>query len=128
VFATLHTQDAPQSVDRVIDVFPAHQQQQIRVQLATSLQGVVTQQLVPLIGGQGRTVAIEVMVATPAVRNLIREGKVHQIYSAMQAGARYGMRSMDQSLAELVRAGRISFEMAMERAVNAEDLRRLLGR
>jgi twitching motility protein PilT len=128
VFATLHTQDAPQTIDRVIDVFPAHQQQQIRVQLATSLQGVVTQQLVPLIGGQGRTVAIEVMVATPAVRNLIREGKVHQIYSAMQAGARYGMRSMDQSLAELVRAGRISFEMAMERAVNAEDLRRLLGR
>jgi twitching motility protein PilT len=128
VFATLHTQDAPQTIDRVIDVFPAHQQQQIRVQLATSLQGVVTQQLVPLVGGQGRTVAIEVMVATPAVRNLIREGKVHQIYSAMQAGARYGMRSMDQSLAELVRAGRITYEVAIERAVNPEDLRRLLGR
>jgi twitching motility protein PilT len=128
VFATLHTQDAPQTIDRVIDVFPAHQQQQIRVQLATSLQAVVTQQLVPVVGGQGRTVAIEVMVATPAVRNLIREGKVHQIYSAMQAGARYGMRSMDQSLAELVRAGRITFEVAVERAVNPEDLRRLLGR
>jgi twitching motility protein PilT len=109
-------------------VFPAHQQQQVRVQLATSLQGVVTQQLVPLVGNQGRTVAIEVMVATPAVRNLIREGKVHQIYSAMQAGARYGMRCMDQSLAELVRAGRITYEVAIERAVNAEDLRRLLGR
>ena len=128
VFATLHTQDAPQTVDRVIDVFPAHQQQQIRVQLATSLQGVVTQQLVPLVGGQGRTVAAEIMVATPAVRNLIREGKVHQIYSAMQAGARYGMRSMDQSLAELVRAGRITFDVALERAANPEDLRRLLGR
>src|ERR671919_3025090 len=112
VFATLHTQDAPQTIDRVIDVFPAHQQQQIRVQLATSLQGVVTQQLVPLVGGQGRTVAVEVMVATPAVRNLIREGKVHQIYSAMQAGARFGMRSMDQSLAELVRAGKITFDVA----------------
>jgi twitching motility protein PilT len=128
VFATLHTQDAPQTVDRVIDVFPAHQQQQIRVQLATSLQGVVTQQLVPLVGGQGRTVAAEVLVATPAVRNLIREGKVHQIYSAMQAGARFGMRSMDQSLAELVRAGRITFDVAVERAANPDDLRRLLGR
>ena len=128
VFATLHTQDAPQTVDRVIDVFPAHQQQQIRVQLATSLQGVVTQQLVPLVGGQGRTVATEIMVATPAIRNLIREGKVHQIYSAMQAGARFGMRSMDQSLAELVRSGKITLDVALERAANADDLRRLLGR
>jgi twitching motility protein PilT len=128
VFATLHTQDAPQTVDRIIDVFPAHQQQQIRVQLATSLQGVVTQQLVPLAGGQGRTVAVEIMVATPAIRNLIREGKVHQIYSALQAGARFGMRSMDQSLAELVRTGRVTFDVAVERAANAEDLRRLLGR
>jgi twitching motility protein PilT len=128
VFATLHTQDAPQTVDRVIDVFPAHQQQQIRVQLATSLQGVVTQQLVPVVGGQGRTVAAEVMVVTPAIRNLIREGKVHQIYSAMQSGARFGMVSMDQSLAELVRSGKITFDVALERAANAEDLRRLLGR
>jgi len=128
VFATLHTQDAPQTVDRIIDVFPASQQQQIRVQLATSLQGVVTQQLVPTVGGEGRTVAVEVMVATPAVRNLIREGKAHQIYSAMQAGARFGMRSMDQSLAELVRAGRITFDVAVERAANPDDLRRLLGR
>ena len=128
VFATLHTQDAPQTVDRVIDVFPAHQQQQIRVQLATSLQGVVTQQLVPLVGGQGRTVATEIMVATPAIRNLIREGKVHQIYSSMQAGARFGMRSMDQSLAELVRTGKVSYDIAVERAANPEDLRRLLGR
>jgi twitching motility protein PilT len=128
VFATLHTQDAPQTVDRIIDVFPAHQQQQIRVQLATSLQGVVTQQLVPVVGDGGRTVATEVLVATPAVRNLIREGKVHQIYSAMQAGGRFGMRSMDQSLAELVRAGRVALDVAIERAANPEDLRRLLGR
>src|SRR5256714_10158303 len=89
VFGTLHTQDAPQTIDRIIDVFPPEQQPQIRVQLATSLQGVVTQQLVPLVGGTGRTVATEVLVATPAVRNLIREGKVHQIYSAMQAGGRF---------------------------------------
>jgi twitching motility protein PilT len=128
VFATLHTQDAPQTIDRVIDVFPAHQQQQVRVQLATSLQGVVTQQLVPLVGDRGRTVAVEVLVATPAVRNLIREAKVHQIYSTMQAGARFGMRTMDQSLAELVRANKVAFEVALERAANPEDLRRLLGR
>jgi twitching motility protein PilT len=128
VFATLHTQDAPQTVDRVIDVFPAYQQQQVRVQLATSLQGVVTQQLVPMADGKGRAVAVEILVATPAVRNLIREGKTHQIYSAMQAGARHGMRTMDQSLAELVRSGRVTFDMALERATNPDDLRRLLGR
>src|SRR5881398_2062279 len=91
VFATLHTQDAPQTVDRIIDVFPAHQQQQIRVQLATSLQGVVTHQLVPLVGGAGRTVAVEALIPTPAVRNLIREGKTHQIYSAIQTGGAHGM-------------------------------------
>ena len=91
VFATLHTQDAPQSIDRVIDVFPAHQQQQVRVQLASALQGICTQQLVPTRDGQSRAIACEVMVATPAVRNLIREGKTHQIYSMLQAGGRYGM-------------------------------------
>ena len=128
VFGTLHTQDAPQTIDRVIDVFPAHQQSQVRVQLATSLQGVVTQQLVPTKGNTGRAVATEILVATPAIRNLVREGKVHQIYSAMQAGARFGMRTMDQSLAELVRTGKVDFEMAQERAANPEDLRRLLGR
>ena len=105
VFATLHTQDAPQTIDRIIDVFPPHQQQQVRVQLSTTLQGVVTQQLVPTVDGKGRVVAAEVMVATPAIRNLIREGKVHQIYSAMQAGGRYGMQTMDMSLAS-ARQGR----------------------
>jgi twitching motility protein PilT len=127
VFATLHTQDAPQSVDRVIDVFPAHQQQQVRVQLAASLQGIVTQQLVPTVGGRGRAVAAEVLVATPAVRNLIREGKTHQIYSAMQAGGKYGMQTMDMSLADLVRKGSVSLEMALERCANEDDLRRLIG-
>src|SRR6187397_849797 len=104
VFATLHTQDAPQTIDRIIDVFPPHQQQQVRVQLSTTLQGVVTQQLLQTADGAGRAVASEVLVATPAVRNLIREAKVHQIYSMMQAGARHGMRTMDAALASLVMA------------------------
>jgi twitching motility protein PilT len=128
VYGTLHTQDAPQSVDRIIDVFPAHQQGQIRVQLATALQGIVTQQLVPKPGGKGRAVASEVLVATPAIRNLIREGKTHQIYSAMQAGGKYGMQTMDQSLAHHVMAGTITMETALERCANHEDLRRLTGR
>ncbi len=127
VFATLHTQDAPQSIDRVIDVFPAHQQQQIRVQLAAALQGICTQQLVPTIDGAGRAVASEVLVATPAIRNLIREGKVHQIYSMLQAGGKYGMVTMDMSLAQLVRSGRVSLDDALERCSSEEDVRRLMN-
>jgi twitching motility protein PilT len=127
VFATLHTQDAPQTIDRIIDVFPPHQQQQVRVQLSTTLQGVVTQQLVPTADGQGRAVACEVMVTTPGIRNLIREGKVHQIYSAMQAGGRYGMQTMDMSLAAHVKAGRITQAMAFERCHDPEELQRLIG-
>jgi twitching motility protein PilT len=127
VFATLHTQDAPQSIDRVIDVFPAHQQQQIRVQLAAALQGICTQQLIPSVDGAGRAVACEVMVATPAIRNLIREGKVHQIYSMLQAGGKYGMVTMDMSLAQLVRSHKITLDMALERCSNEDDLRRLLN-
>jgi len=127
VFATLHTQDAPQTIDRIIDVFPPHQQQQVRVQLSTTLQGVVTQQLVPTADGQGRVVACEVMVATPAIRNLIREGKVHQIYSSMQAGGRYGMQTMDMALAQHVKAGAITQQMAFERCHDPEELNRLVG-
>jgi twitching motility protein PilT len=127
VFGTLHTQDAPQSIDRVIDVFPAHQQQQIRVQLAAALQAVVTQQLLPKAGGRGRAVACEVLIATPAIRNLIREGKVHQIYSAMQGGGKYGMQTMDQSLAQLVRDSQVGMDVAIERCHNEEDLRRLVS-
>jgi len=127
VFATLHTQDAPQSIDRVIDVFPAHQQQQVRVQLAAALQGICTQQLIPTVDGAGRSVGCEVMVATPAIRNLIREGKVHQIYSMLQAGGKYGMVTMDMSLAQLVRGHRISLDLALERCANEDDLRRLLN-
>ncbi len=128
VFATLHTQDAPQTIDRIIDVFPPHQQQQVRVQLATTLQGVVTQQLIPTADGKGRAVACEVMVATPAIRNLVREGKVHQIYSSMQAGGRFGMQTMDMSLASHVKTGRINQQMAFERCHDPEELQRFDGR
>jgi twitching motility protein PilT len=127
VFATLHTQDAPQTIDRIIDVFPPHQQQQTRVQLSTTLQGVITQQLVPTVDGKGRVVAAEVMIATPGIRNLIREGKVHQIYSAMQAGGRYGMQTMDMSLASHVKGGRVTQQMAFERCHDPEELQRLIG-
>ncbi len=127
VFATLHTQDAPQTIDRIIDVFPPHQQQQVRVQLATTLQGVVTQQLLQTADGRGRCIAVEVLVCTPAVRNLIREGKVHQIYSIMQAGGRFGMQTMDQSLANLVKAGRITQQLGYERCHDPEELNRLIG-
>ncbi len=128
VFATLHTQDAAQTIDRVIDVFPPYQQQQVRVQLAGALQGVVSQTLCKTADGRGRAVATEVLVATPAIRNLIREGKTHQIYSALQAGARHGMHTMDQHLAELVKGGRITYETALEKCNNVEDFNRLSGR
>jgi twitching motility protein PilT len=128
VFATLHTQDAPQTVDRMIDVFPTNQQQQIRVQLAGALQGVVCQQLIPTADGTGRVVGVEIMMATPAIRNLIRDGKTHQIYSALQAGGRHGMQTMDQSLADLVRRGYITYEKGLERCHHAEDFNRLCGR
>jgi twitching motility protein PilT len=125
VFATLHTQDAPQTIDRIIDAFPPYQQQQVRVQLSTTLQGVVTQQLLQTWDGRGRVVAAEVMVTTPAIRNLIREAKVHQIYSAMQAGARYGMRTMDQALSYLAVNGQITMDLAKQRCHDPQELERL---
>jgi twitching motility protein PilT len=127
VFATLHTQDAPQTIDRIIDVFPAEQQSQVRVQLAVALQGVVTQQLLATADGSGRVAACEVLVPTPAVRNLIREGKTHQIYSAMQTGSQHGMQTMDAALATLVRQGKITRQLAESRSSTPEELRRLLG-
>jgi twitching motility protein PilT len=127
VFATLHTQDAPQSVDRIIDVFPASQQSQVRVQLAVALQGIVTQQLLPTADGQGRCCAVEVLIPTPAVRNLIREGKTHQLYSVMQTGGAQGMQTMDASLAQLVRAGKITRQLAEARSSTPEELGRLIG-
>lgn len=128
VFATLHTQDAAQTIDRIIDVFPSYQQDQVRTQLAAALQGVVCQTLCKRSHGTGRVVATEVMIATPAVRNLIREGKTHQIYSAMQAGAQQGMHTLDQHLADLVRAHKITYEVGLEKCHNTEDYNRLTGR
>ncbi len=127
VFATLHTQDTPQTIDRIIDVFPSDQQSQIRVQLAVALQGIVTQQLLPTADGAGRCVAAEVMVPTPAVRNLIREGKTHQLYSVLQTGGAQGMQTMDAALVGLVRSGKITRQMAEARSTTPDELRRLLG-
>ncbi|MDP2182434.1 MAG: type IV pilus twitching motility protein PilT [Actinomycetota bacterium] len=127
VFATLHTQDAVQTVDRIIDVFPPHQQQQVRVQLSGVLQGVVSQQLLPTIDGRGRVVACEVLIPTPAVRNLIREAKTHMIQTAMQTGTSHGMVTMDHALADMYRRGMITLETAMQRAVDQNDLKSLLS-
>jgi twitching motility protein PilT len=127
VFATLHTQDTAQTVDRIVDVFPPEQQQQVRVQLSVALQGIVTQQLLPTGDGRGRCCATEVLIPTPAVRNLIREGKTHQIYSALQTGGQFGMQTMDASLAQLVREHKITRELAEARSSAPEELRRLMG-
>jgi twitching motility protein PilT len=127
VFATLHTQDAAQTIDRIIDVFPAHQQGQVRVQLSVALQGIMTQQLLPSADGMGRVAATEVLVPTPAIRNLIREGKTHQIYSVLQTSSSAGMQTMDASLATLIREGRIRRTLAESRSSTPEELRRLLG-
>jgi twitching motility protein PilT len=127
VFATLHTQSTAQTVDRIIDVFPPEQQQQVRTQLSVALQGIVTQQLLPTADGKGRAVACEVLIPNPAVRNLIREAKTHQIYSAIQTAGSIGMQTMDADLVRLVRAGRITRALAEQRASVPEELRRLLG-
>jgi twitching motility protein PilT len=118
VFSTLHTNSAPQTISRVVDVFPPHQQEQIRVQLADALLGVVAQTLIPTLDGQGRVAAVEVMVATPAVRNMVRENKIHQLPSAIQTGAKEGMQSLDQHLKSLVKMHRISPDEALKRAVD----------
>jgi twitching motility protein PilT len=126
VFATLHTQDAPQTIDRIIDVFPPEQQGQIRAQLAIGLQGVVTQTLIPTADGQSRVVAAEVLVPTAGVRNLIREGKTHQIYSLIQTGGAMGMQTMDASLAGLVREEKITLAAAESRSSQPAELRKLV--
>ncbi len=128
VFATLHTQDAPQTIDRIVDVFPSHQQQQVRVQLASTIQAILTQQLVPLASGKGRVPAVEVMIATSGIRNLIRESKNHQITTACRPEAKHGMQTMDQALADLVRRNLVSYAVAVERCMNLEDFQRLAGR
>jgi twitching motility protein PilT len=126
VFATLHTQDAAQTIDRIIDVFPPHQQSQVRVQLSTTLMGVCTQQLLPTRDGLGRVVACEILVPTPAVRHHIREGATHQIPSAIMMGGQYGMQTMDGALADLVRGGKITRELALTRCSSPDTLARLL--
>jgi twitching motility protein PilT len=127
VFATLHTQDAPQTVDRMVDVFPAHQQQLVRTQLAKTLKAVVCQILLPLKDGRGRVAAREVMVVTHAVGSLIREGKTHMIYNAIETGSRFGMVTMDSSLAELIKRGLVEPEIALSKAQNPEQVRMRAG-
>lgn len=125
VFATLHTNSASQSIDRMIDVFPPHQQPQVRSQLANILQGICSQRLVPMIGG-GRVVAAEVLVANPAVRNIIREGKSHQLDAVIQTGADQGMQTMDRTLVKLVQSGLITYDDAREYAVDLVEFERLM--
>ncbi|MDO4508136.1 MAG: type IV pilus twitching motility protein PilT [Candidatus Saccharibacteria bacterium] len=125
VFATLHTNSAAQSIDRMIDVFPAHQQPQVRSQLSNMLMAICSQRLVPAIGG-GRVVAAEIMVANPAVRALIRDGKTHQLDTAIQTGADQGMQTMDRTLAKLVQTGVISYDSAREYAVDINELNRFV--
>ncbi len=120
VLSTLHTNNAAQTISRVVDVFPTHHQEQIRIQLADALLGVVAQTLIPTLDGSGRVAAIEVMVATPAVRNMVRENKTHQLPSAIQTGAKDGMQSLDQHLKTLVKQRRISTEEALKRAVERD--------
>jgi twitching motility protein PilT len=126
-FGTLHTQDCPSTIDRIIDVFPPHQQSQIRVQLATTLQGIVSQILIPRKDGHGRIAAREILIATPAISNLIREGKTHMIYGAIDTGAKFGMVPMDKALADLVKQGMIDKEEALTRAHNVESLKQLMA-
>ena len=127
VFATLHTQDAPQTVDRIIDAFPSQQQGQIRVQLAATLMGVCCQQLIPASGDSGQVAACEILIPTPAARNLIREGKTHQLRSIIQPGGAVGMQPMEAALAELVRRGRVTRAAALSRCGDPEGLEQLLG-
>lgn len=124
VFGTLHTRNAPATVDRIVDVFPADQQDQIRILLANTLEGVISQQLLPKLGG-GRIAALEIMVGIPAIRNLIREGKTHQMYSVLETSSNVGMQTMDANLAILFRQGYVSYEECMMRAVDKETFARL---
>jgi twitching motility protein PilT len=127
VFSTLHTVDVAQTIDRIIDVFPPFQQTQIRIQLASVLEGVLCQTLLPSATGRGRNIAIEVMLGTDAIRNLVREGKTHQIYTQIEAGGSLGMQTMDRAIAELYKKGKITREVAMTNARKPDELKRHLG-
>src|SRR5438105_386158 len=128
VFGTLHTQSAPSTIDRIIDVFAAEQQEQIRIQIASSLQGVVTQALLPTADGQGRVPALEILLPDDAVRNLIRQGKVEQIYSVMQTNSGRGMQTMEQSLADLIIRGVVDLELGVSRSSRPDQLEGILER
>ncbi len=127
VFATLHTSSAASTVDRIIDIFPPHHQQQIRMQLSVTLEGVLCQTLLPKIGGKGRALAMELMPVVPAIRNIIREGKSHQIPNAIMSGVQFGMQSLDMALRNLVQQGVVSYEDALAKSSNKDELNRLLG-
>jgi twitching motility protein PilT len=128
-FATLHTNSAAEAVNRIIDVFPSHQQAQVRAQLAFCLEGIITQTLLPKMSGKGRAMAAEILVVTPAIRALIRDDKIHQIYSMMQTGQdKFGMQTFNQALATLHHKRQISLEVAMQRSSNADELRELIER
>ncbi|MDD3520776.1 MAG: type IV pilus twitching motility protein PilT [Actinomycetota bacterium] len=127
VFSTLHTQDAAQTIDRIIDIFPTHSQQQVRLQLAGTLKAVLVQQLIPNKNNDGRVIAVELMTINPAIRNMIRDMKSHQIYTAMQSSGKEGMLMMDMSLAKLLKEGKISQELAFEKCHNKEELSRYIS-
>ena len=128
VLATVHTSDAPQTIERIIDVFPSYQQQQVRIQLSSVLQGIISQQLIPRASGRGRVMASEIMIATPGIRNMIREHLIEQLRTAIQTGAQFGMKTMDRSLKELCEKGVITYEMALIYAYNSDELKSLLKR
>ncbi|MCM8789535.1 MAG: PilT/PilU family type 4a pilus ATPase, partial [Candidatus Omnitrophica bacterium] len=125
VLATLHTPDAPQTIERIIDVFPPYQQTQVTLQLSDCLQGVISQLLLPHASGKGRVLATEIMIATAGVRNLIREKEIEQIPTLMQTGSQYGMKTMDKCLKELVNKGLITLDVAMSKVKNAEEFKQL---
>src|SRR5690606_30297784 len=127
VFATLHTNSAAESINRIIDAFPSHQQSQVRAQRAFVLEGVVTQTLIPRAKGQGRVAAVEIMVCTPAIRAVIRDEKIHQIYSLMQAGKKHGMQTMNDALTMLYMQGHITLQEALKRSGDPNELLRAVG-
>jgi twitching motility protein PilT len=127
VFATLHTNSAAESINRIVDAFPSHQQSQVRAQLAFVLEGVITQTLVPKAKGKGRVAAVEVMICTPAIRAVIRDEKIHQIYSLMQAGKKHGMQTMNDALQMLYIKNEITLEEALKHSSDPNELLRAVG-
>jgi twitching motility protein PilT len=127
VFSTLHTIGAAKTIDRVVDVFPPYQQQQVKIQLAAVIKGIISQQLLPKVDGNGRIASLEIMIATTAIQNMIREGKTHQIESSIQTGAKYGMKTMDMSLSELYKKGLVSYECALSYAVDRDMLSKIMS-